>query len=822
MDSPSSTIGGSPHSSSRASAGETPPRDEIPANCTEEKTGGANKRLHSPEPETAGKKPKPNVGGGGQGGGAAAESGQAVGQTAPEVARKSGTKFTKPRHFKPQNIEAEAAAGSTRTTAEVAGHPPFSKRQKTTAPHSEHPESERQSDPNLDLEAVPQQAASKVQPTTPFYKRTRGRAGNGTKSSDSSLSSSSDSGSNADSSSDSDSNLNSNAQNGGGAAAKRKVRNSSDPIHDGSDAVEVNASGDLVANWLGRYTKVGDGTGSAWYNKDDVYSCWKHEGKWCFGRNEWRKKNPAKCFVCANNPCHFPEEVEAWEVGTEPLDFSDSADGIIKVTAAFVDVADDQIDGQEDDAADDQGDGPEDAHIARKGESGLQRTLTKLVEDKIRKQTPAEMLPVEGGCGEGGGHATAEVSSKRAQESVVHPPQKARAHELFDKVKAAVQTGKYSRIEFRLHGPNLNSLQKQNVDRLEAFARDYRRIFGDAFLEGRVSIKSFAMQNNFGKDQQGKRDALFEEIKKNPETLFLMICDEAHHAATTLTGSFINHDTLRCSTNVITLFVSATPYNMMTTESQIPASNVVTWKDSKADGISSDSIPYRGLPFFQERRHDCDAPQDKIPGGSLCEADRGFQTALTSKAVKRLSKGLKGESKNQMDLISTLVTEFVGALALCDKKETPARNQDVGECLMYPQGEATLVQKSMTHRMVRDLVNLPVQNKDRKGCLVVIRQPQRTGEDIAEAIRNARDKLGLQRRFAVLTDLNERVGCNNLGKYFETQNKQLFDQLTSTNGGKERSFEKYEDLEGISCILILCQKGKMGACAFLDLLHFYN
>jgi hypothetical protein len=411
---------------------------------------------------------------------------------------------------------------------------------------------------------------------------------------------------------------------------------------------------------------------------------------------------------------------------------------------------------------------------------------------------------------------------ERGQEHVVRPSHVAYGKELFTKIWAVVKNADidFEQIEFRIFGPNLNTLQKQNEERLESFVKTYRQMFGDTFLLGRKDIRSFAIQNNPTKIGE-KRGILFEEIQNSPQTLFLLICDEAHHGATRLTGEFVNDDMLRCSANVVTLFVSATPYNLLTAESQILDNNVVTWENYELNqseqpaGVEEGgNMPYRGLPFFQERLCDRLTPQNTIRGGSLCEADKEFQDKLESQ--KKLSKGRKGANKSQFALSMTIVSEFVDALALCVEREIPKENPEMGKCQMYPQRGVEMVQKSMTHRMVQDLVNMPVQNKCGKGCLVVLRQPNKTGEFIATAIRDARDKLGLMQRFAVLTDLNESVGGSNLDTYFRTHNAAMFDRLASSNSGDDahappRFFGKYEDLEGISCILILCQKGKMGA-----------
>jgi hypothetical protein len=64
-------------------------------------------------------------------------------------------------------------------------------------------------------------------------------------------------------------------------------------------------------------------------------------------------------------------------------------------------------------------------------------------------------------------------------------------------------------------------------------------------------------------------------------------------------------------------------------------------------------------------------------------------------------------------------------------------------------------QKSMTHRMVRDLVNGPLPSAGGRGLMILIRQPGNTGRAIFDKIMEARNARGLQERFAVLIDVGE-------------------------------------------------------------------
>lgn len=119
---------------------------------------------------------------------------------------------------------------------------------------------------------------------------------------------------------------------------------------------------------------------------------------------------------------------------------------------------------------------------------------------------------------------------------------------------------------------------------------------------------------------------------------------------------------------------------------------------------------------------------------------------------------------------------------------------------------------SMTHRMVRDLVNGPLDGG--RGIMILIRQPGDTGRVIFDKIHEARDACGLQGRFAVLIDPDEgRNGgseearlCSVMKKY----NRVKYEQMKTVNGGNDPVITQYSHQEGVNCILILCEKGKMG------------
>eukprot|EP00658_Telonema_sp_P-2_P066601 TRINITY_DN55588_c0_g2_i1.p1 TRINITY_DN55588_c0_g2~~TRINITY_DN55588_c0_g2_i1.p1 ORF type:complete len:339 (-),score=29.22 TRINITY_DN55588_c0_g2_i1:187-1203(-) len=120
-------------------------------------------------------------------------------------------------------------------------------------------------------------------------------------------------------------------------------------------------------------------------------------------------------------------------------------------------------------------------------------------------------------------------------------------------------------------------------------------------------------------------------------------------------------------------------------------------------------------------------------------------------------------------------------------------------------------------KMVKDLLEGTVLEGN--GCMILLRQPERTGLIIGEKLRQVRARLGLQRKFAIITDIVDG-GDASLAVAVRDPNPEIYEDMRK-RAGKEPVLETYEDLEGLPCILILCQKGKMGD-SFPTSLKYYD
>jgi hypothetical protein len=281
-----------------------------------------------------------------------------------------------------------------------------------------------------------------------------------------------------------------------------------------------------------------------------------------------------------------------------------------------------------------------------------------------------------------------DESSSPPRKKVVRQPQIKKADELFEKIANQIDLTRFDRMELRVHVPNLNSLYYQTIQRLDQFVGEYRNSYNSHFFQSSKGpggeaawSEDVVIKNNDSPASLETKEQLKSDIEANENVLYLVVVDEAHYEATKMTDTggsmdrFINDEVVRTSSNVVTLCVSATPYNLLTIDSQIPESNVVTWqaqKRSKAsleavrDSLEVDPDPdyaYYGLSWFQQNLADKSTDQAAIYGGSLAEADAQFQhkLELEKKAMRKTSIDQKAKPKkgavNQAALIKTMVDE---------------------------------------------------------------------------------------------------------------------------------------------------------------------
>jgi hypothetical protein len=380
-------------------------------------------------------------------------------------------------------------------------------------------------------------------------------------------------------------------------------------------------------------------------------------------------------------------------------------------------------------------------------------------------------------------------------------------------------------FEFYIQLPNLISLFNQTEQRLVEFVKecqsnhpdkDFFRMFGEwdsesEFVRGSLKLLYRSCQ---GLQERQSFDTMKQRIKDRPKALFLIILDEAH-AGPTKDGQadkFINDDYIRNAKNVVTLFVSATPFNLLSRQSQVPVKNEIRWDDSS--GPATPGPTYYGMAEYCKKSVEVDKnPLNKDDEGCI-RKDTDFEKKY---------QAVKGNGAWQnANMFHVLRDEYVEAIAQTQGKTT---------------GKA--VPSEWTKRIVGDLVK---QRSDRSGPMILLRtgpNGKKEGLRLFTDLMKARGESGLQDRFAIFMDIqNKNKGksglfnlVNQQGPDFIERKREFLEKLCvpftnegkwqKANGGYRPKIETYSDLNDLPCILILCEKGRMGD-TFPASLRYYD
>ena len=243
----------------------------------------------------------------------------------------------------------------------------------------------------------------------------------------------------------------------------------------------------------------------------------------------------------------------------------------------------------------------------------------------------------------------------KKEEIRVYPQQKAIAKKLKDKI--------FEHLADTLQSPLNTSFDKLVVCiLLPKFVTLFAQttISVDAFFEKYPSLPRSdrsVIHTAGGKQVREVIKALLTRVKAEPRSLFLLINDEAHSGTTneSQTAKLVNDPGIRLADNVVTLFVSATPYALQTTQSQVPVANEVHWRQKPAQ--------YYGIQEYQE------ATRDFKKSGLLCaddEFERKVAKARINKpgAATRQKKSARSETAEQNieARVTLLGEEYVQAI----------------------------------------------------------------------------------------------------------------------------------------------------------------
>jgi hypothetical protein len=248
---------------------------------------------------------------------------------------------------------------------------------------------------------------------------------------------------------------------------------------------------------------------------------------------------------------------------------------------------------------------------------------------------------------------TRECGICRKQHGGIYDKQCEVATRLFGKIKTKIgedANKRFTAFEVFVLVPNLNSLYRQTVSRLKSFIKQVQERIDPisrkkaTFLAGQ-NVAGRVFKSSTGQENLTIFEAMKNAIEKRKNTLFLLIHDEAHYEATKggAVDKFINSPDVLESDNVVTLLVSATPYNLVSNDSRIPEDNVVDWMKDKAEG---DADTYFGLAKYVHRTLNMQDIEFESGFGFIA-ADKKFEGRLMFDLIDQDKDGFITESEFQ-------------------------------------------------------------------------------------------------------------------------------------------------------------------------------
>ena len=204
------------------------------------------------------------------------------------------------------------------------------------------------------------------------------------------------------------------------------------------------------------------------------------------------------------------------------------------------------------------------------------------------------------------GEKSKQQKVEKETEETTYETQEAIAEGLYKQIKAKlkefdkIELDKYFEdFEFLIVLPNKISLEKQTIERIKK-----------KFPKKRNPEKSVIRICPTSTFLQDKWKKFLQRAKASPTTFFLVIHDECHWAAGTVsTSKFLGFDQGdyhypdgQLLPNLFTLMVSATPYNFFTSPHLKPE-DILYWNTHLQDAKIKNN--YQGLTHFREGNENC-------------------------------------------------------------------------------------------------------------------------------------------------------------------------------------------------------------------------
>uniref|UniRef100_A0A671KRQ6 GREB1-like protein n=1 Tax=Sinocyclocheilus anshuiensis TaxID=1608454 RepID=A0A671KRQ6_9TELE len=396
------------------------------------------------------------------------------------------------------------------------------------------------------------------------------------------------------------------------------------------------------------------------------------------------------------------------------------------------------------------------------------------------------------------GHLTEYIHSQEATAMVpddgfqIHPPQLSVARSLLSQVCAIADSGSHSldlgrfcKVDFLILVPPSHVLVHQTVQRIRQ---------SGVLIDLGIEDASLALQKSdkyvvrLDAEVHTKMEAFMRKVKQNPYTLFVLIHDNSHVDLTSALSGSVCHGELQgladrvvnCpavleAINLLVLQVSCFPFTLQSRQSRISTQNEVHWPntDDLADASPKDLV-YFGLKDYS----------------------RSLQWGVAS-PILRCDDAFERMVKTLLERHPHLHSMVIRSYLLI---------QQYTEALMALTAAPSLRDHvtPQTLAMVEDLLSVPGRSRHGCGHMLLVRVPSLQLARLAqERLEEARDKLGLQYRFAVL--LGSPAAEISLPVHFCAR-------LRAWRGCRNEEWapHSYEDLEGLPCIVILTGKDPLG------------
>uniref|UniRef100_A0A9J7XRT0 GREB1 like retinoic acid receptor coactivator n=1 Tax=Cyprinus carpio carpio TaxID=630221 RepID=A0A9J7XRT0_CYPCA len=401
------------------------------------------------------------------------------------------------------------------------------------------------------------------------------------------------------------------------------------------------------------------------------------------------------------------------------------------------------------------------------------------------------------------GHLTEYIHSQEAAAMVpesgpdllrdgfqIHPPQLSVARSLLSQVCAiadsgsqSLDLGRFCKVDFLILVPPSHVLVHQTVQRIRQ---------SGVLIDLGIEDASLALQKSekyvvrLDAEVHTKMEAFMRKVKQNPYTLFVLIHDNSHVDLTSALSGSVCHGELQgladrvvnCpevleAINLLVLQVSCFPFTLQSRQSRISTQNEVHWPNT--DDLAS--------------------PKDLVYFG-LKDYSRSLQWGVAS-PILRCDDAFERMVKTLLERHPHLHSMVIRSYLLI---------QQYTEALMALTAAPSLRDHvtPQTLAMVEDLLSIPGRSRHGCGHMLLVRVPSLQLARLAqERLEEARDKLGLQYRFAVL--LGSPAAEISLPVHFCAR-------LRAWRGCRNEEWvpHSYEDLEGLPCIVILTGKDPLG------------